>query len=95
MANPVVAEVLSGAPTRAIQDSIREMLRAVRHLPDPERMWERAAESRFLLARLGLQEEFLDILIALTASDNACPLLTRDRDFVAIARVVPLDVILF
>jgi predicted nucleic acid-binding protein len=43
----------------------------------------------------GTHAHLVDLLIALTASHAGHGLLTRDRNFTAIARAVPLDVELF
>jgi len=64
-------------------------------LVPPADVWERAAAARFGLARQGTQAHLVDLLIALSASHAGHALLTRDRDFTAIAQVVPLDVELF
>jgi predicted nucleic acid-binding protein len=53
------------------------------------------AAARFSLARHGTQAHLVDLVIALIASATGHTLLTRDRDFTGIARVVPLDVELF
>jgi predicted nucleic acid-binding protein len=66
-------------------------LSSVHRLADPADLWERVAEARFNLARQGVQAHLVDLTIAITASVHGHALLTRDRDFEAIARVVPVD----
>jgi predicted nucleic acid-binding protein len=51
--------------------------------------------SDVLLARQGAQLHLVDLLIAVTALHASHTLLTRDRDFSAIARVIPVEVELF
>jgi predicted nucleic acid-binding protein len=89
---PVVAEVLSGARTRADFVRVRDAFEGLVFLPDPADCWPRAGEARFALARRGNQAALVDILIALTAADTGHVLLTRDSDFRRIAAVIPVEV---
>ena len=91
----VTAEVASGAKTRDVFDELGRRFAGLTSLAEPARVWPRAAELRFALARRGFQAHLLDLAIALTAFDAAHRLMTRDRDFAAIAEVVPLEVDLF
>lgn len=92
---PIVAEVTSAARTPAVYQQLRSRLGSLTMLVPPADVWDRAAEARFALARSGIQAHLVDLLIALTASSNGHALLTRDRDFTAIAQAVPVDVELF
>ena len=74
---------------------LRARLGALTTLEPPPDLWDQVATARFSLARQETQAHLVDLLIALTASTAGHTLLTRDRDFPAIARVVPLDVELF
>ena len=95
MAGPVYAEILSGTTTPAAFNNLRRLLEPLTWLPQPDRAWERIAQLRFSLSRQGFQATVLDLMIALTAADAGCDLLTRDRDFERISLVVPLQVVLF
>jgi hypothetical protein len=95
IAGPVYAELLSGPRTPEIQDKLRTRLRSLHWLPEPAEVWDRVAEARFALARQGRQAALVDALIAVTAAAARCTLLTRDRDFVRISRVLPLQLELF
>ncbi len=95
LSGPIYAEVLSGAPTRAAQNRLRTLLRALRWLPEPAEVWDRIAETRFALAQQGYQAKLVDVMIALTAAESGVGLLTRDRDFQWIHRVLPLNLALF
>ena len=95
VSGPIVAEVTSGALTPATFQQLRTRLGALTTLEAPSDQWDRVAAARFSLARQGTQAHIVDLLIALTAAAANHTLLTRDRDFTAIARVVPLDVELF
>ena len=89
---PVVAEVLSGARTRADFARVKSAFEGLELLPDPSDPWTLVAEARFALARRGTQAALVDVLIALTAAEANHVLLTRDSDFPRIAAVVPLEV---
>ena len=88
---PIVAEVLSGARTRADLARVKAAFEGVEMLPDPVDAWPRVGEARFALARRGTQAALIDVLIALTAADANHALLTRDSDFRRIAAVVPVE----
>lgn len=95
VSGPIVAEVTSGARTPGAFQQLRTRLGALTTLEPPPDLWDRVAAARFSLARQGTQAHLVDLLIALTASTAGHTLLTRDRDFTAIAQVVPLEVELF
>lgn len=92
---PVYAEVVSGARERASFDRLARLLHLVNWIEQPPAAWERAAEVRFGLARQGFQANLLDLVIAITALHAGHTLLTRDRDFEHIARVLPVEVEIF
>ncbi|MDL2717805.1 MAG: PIN domain-containing protein [Acidobacteriota bacterium] len=88
---PIVAEVLSGARTRADFVRVKDAFEGLVLLPDPLNAWPRVGEARFALARRGTQAALVDVLIALTAAEAGHSLLTRDSDFRRIATVVPVE----
>lgn len=92
---PVLAEVLSGATSHAAFERLRRQLSSLLQLEAPSDLWGRVAETRFVLARQGAQVHLLDLVIAVTAVASSAGLLTRDRDFEVIDRVLPLDLDLF
>lgn len=94
-AGVITAEVASGARTRVEFEELRVMLAALPQLEAPPDLWDRVAEARFSLARQGAQANLVDLAIAVTASAAGSRLLTRDRDFVAIARATTVDLDLF
>lgn len=91
----VIAEVTSGARTRALFDELSRHFAALPRPRTPDDLWARVAERRFALARQGTQAHLVDLAIALSAADAGHRLLTRDRDFVAIAKVTALDLEIF
>ena len=92
---PIVAEVLSGAATRAEFEHLRELFEALDRLADPPDLWDRVAESRFALARKGHQAAVVDLAIAITCYEARDRLVTRDRDFRDIAKAVPVEIEFF
>lgn len=92
---PILAEVLSGAGSRAEFDRLRDLFQGLDLLPDPPELWERIAEARYALARRGHQASLVDLSIALACLDGGRKLITRDGDFRAIARVLPLELEVF
>jgi predicted nucleic acid-binding protein len=95
IAGPILAEVLSGAGSRAEFDHLRDLFDGLERLPDPPDLWDRVAEARYALARKGHQPSLVDLAICLTCLGGGHTLVTRDQDFRAIARVIPLEVEIF
>lgn len=91
VAGPIMAEVLSGAGSRAEFDHLKDLLEGLERLADPPDLWDRVAEARYALARKGHQASLVDLAIALACLDGGHTLVTRDRDFRAIRRVLPLE----
>jgi len=95
ISGPVYAEVLSGMPNRVLQNRLRTLFRSFHWLAEPADVWDRVADVRFALAPQGYQATLVDVLIALAAAETGVGLLTRDRDFERIRRVLPLNLFLF
>jgi predicted nucleic acid-binding protein len=89
---PIYSELVSGAPMPAQLRALAEHLQGLDWLEPENSVWRRIATTRFALARAGKQVGVLDLFIALAAADHGAELLTRDRDFLDIAEVVPLHV---
>ena len=95
LCGPVYAEILSGARNKAEQQELKLHLLAVPRIEIQEPAWERTADVRFALARMGRQSSLLDVMIAQTAVDWGARLLTRDQDFERMRGIVPFDLDLF
>jgi predicted nucleic acid-binding protein len=95
IAGVVWAEVLSGTRDRPAYRKLERALSALRVLTEPPDIWNKVAEARFALARLGTQTAVTDLWISIVASESGHSLLTRDRDFERIRTVVPLEVVWF
>ena len=95
VSGPIYAEILSGARNDAEFDRLKTLLASLDWMEVPADAWDSVARSRFLLARKGHQASIADLLIAVIAVSNGQALLTRDRDFLPIAKVLPLDLRLF
>jgi predicted nucleic acid-binding protein len=92
---PVFVELGSGAKSKAIQSELQALLLVIPWLSPFEPVWERVAETRFLLARNGQSCSVIDIMIAQAASDWGAKLLTRDRNFERMTGVLPLELEIF
>lgn len=92
---PILAEVLSGAVSRTEFERLRASFGGLERLVDPPELWDRVAEARYALARRGHQAALIDLSIAITCHDGGDTLLTRDRDFRSIARVIPIELQVF
>lgn len=90
---PVLAEVSSGARNRSEFALLSQKLGALSWLDAPENIWVLVAETRYALARQGIQAHLVDLVIAHTAHHGRCDLLTADRDFERIANIVPIELI--
>ncbi len=89
---PVRQEVLSGIKHQAQFERLRDHLAA---FPDPElgmRDYESAAELCNRCMAQGVQAAHVDFLIAAVAMDRKWAVLSTDRDFEHIAKVVPVQV---
>lgn len=95
ISGPIYAEVVSGAQTRAVFDRLSLLFRSLNSLAPPALAWQQVAEARFALARQGTQVHLVDLLIAVTALHGGHSLLTRDRDFSIISKVIPVEVDVF
>ncbi len=82
------AELLSGTRHEKEFLQLSDRLGAVDRLPEPEDLWDRVAYARFLLARRGVQASLTDLSIAEMARHHRCLLLTEDKEFRPIARVI-------
>lgn len=92
---PIYAELLSGTPDRVAHDRLRTRLRSLRWIEQQGEVWDRVAQTRFTLARLGYQVSLVDVMIAHTAVEAGAGLLTQDRDFQHIGLVLPLNLVVF
>jgi predicted nucleic acid-binding protein len=92
---PILAEVLSGAVSRTEFERLRALFGGLERLADPPELWDRVAEAGYALARRGHQAAVVDLSIAVSCHDGGNTLLTRDRDFRAITRVIPLELEVF
>lgn len=86
---PIYAEVLSGLKSPNDFQSLSILFRSLQWVDPPEDCWARVAQTRFTLARTGVDAHLIDLLIAHTAAHNMCEVLSADRDFERIARVLP------
>jgi len=75
---PVVSELLSDPQ---IPEELQARIVALPRLKTYKGYWERAAESRRALLKIGLKARLADSLISQSCVDNDATLITRDSDF--------------
>ena len=92
---PITAEVLSGARSSAQYGRLKELFDGLSWVPDPVLLWSRVAEYRFALARDGFQASLINLTVAVSALAGGHRVLTRDRGFERICKVVPIELDLF
>jgi predicted nucleic acid-binding protein len=92
LCEPVKAELLSGALTRAGLEKLKSVLDQVPVLAAPADIWARIAEYRFLLARKGVQASLMDLWIVAVAKEHGAAVWTFDKDFIFIHKVIPFEI---
>ena len=95
ISGPIYAELLSGARSQPDFERLKTRLASLDWLEEPEDLWNDVARARFLLGRQGFQASIVDLMIAATANAMQQVLLTRDGDFIPIAKVIALDLQIF
>jgi predicted nucleic acid-binding protein len=86
MCGPIKAEVLSGIPSVQDFHKLSNWLGSLPYLTVPDEIiWNRIAESRFKLARKGIQQKLIDLLIAWTAHYHNVSVWSLDKDFSKLA----------
>jgi predicted nucleic acid-binding protein len=86
-------ELLSGAKEPAQFDRLKAALAAFPALVPTRLEHEEAARLRNTCRAAGVQAATVDALIATVSIQRDMPLLTTDRDFEAIAKVAPLQLV--
>lgn len=87
---PVRQEILSGIKQPQQFERLRERLEAFPDLELNTRDFEKAAELCNLCIAKGVQAAHTDFLIAASAINRGYAVLTADKDFDHIARIVPV-----
>lgn len=86
----VLAELLTGARTRAELERLAAALAGLRSLPSGRSSFESAGRNGFALKRKGVSVPLSDILIATDCVDHDLVLIEADRHYAAIASHLPL-----
>lgn len=90
---PIKAEILSGARSIEYFHKLQNWFEGLPSLVvSDERLWHRIAESRFKLARKGVQYKLIDLFIAWVAHEHAVPVWSLDRDFLGITDAVSFKI---
>jgi tRNA(fMet)-specific endonuclease VapC len=89
----VVAELVSGARRPSDHDALVDLLADLEIHETPREHWVRVGELRRRLIEKGHAISTPDAHVAQCALDRDAPLLTADRAFARIARLVPLRLV--
>ena len=87
----IVAEILSGCRSEKHFRKLDGYLQTLPKISPPENVWEKISLYRFKLTKKGYQVGIPDLLIAITASEHQRVLFTKDQQFKAIAKIIPLE----
>lgn len=90
LCGPVVTELRRGFRSLSDANAVLPLLTACHLLPQPPELWDEAGQLGYLLARAGVTSRSFDLLIATYAVAHSVPLLTADRDFAKMQKVVDL-----
>ena len=90
MIGPIRQEILSGIPSPAQFDALRDHLRAFPDLELTHLDYERAAECFNTCRRNGVQGANTDFLICAVAERHRMPILTTDGDFELFQKHIPI-----
>ncbi len=90
--DPIKAEILSGVKSIEDYKKVLNWLEGFNNLSLPLDIWQRASHARFNLARKGIQQSLIDLIIALTAYEYGVPVWSLDNDFKSITEVVSIKI---
>lgn len=87
----VMVEVVSGAKNHAEYERLRKDFRALPQVEPPQTLWEEMMALRWRLKTKGIAGVSIpDLIIAQTAYAHQKVILTRDRDFSRLRRVLDI-----
>ncbi len=87
----ILVELARGARNEEELDSWADIFSALNAVSLDESAWWEAARNSFMLGRGGVNAPVVDTVIATAAISHGISLLHRDRHFIGIARVLPLE----
>ena len=91
LCGPVETELRRGLRGRGEKERVVDLLATCHFLDAPPALWREAGDLGFVLRARGVTVKTLDLLVATHALAHDAPVLSGDRDFVAMRRAgVPL-----
>ena len=90
MIGPIRQELLSGIPSQAQFEALKEKLQAFEDLPLGRDDYERASSFSNTCRRRGVQGSQTDLLICAVGAGMGMPIFTSDKDFVLYAQHLPI-----
>ena len=91
MIGPIRQELLSGIPSQAQFEALKEKLQAFEDLPLAHDDYERAAGFYNTCPSRGVQGSPTDLLICAVGAGMGIPVFTSDRDFALYAQHLPIS----
>jgi len=91
MIGPIRQELLSGIPSQAQFEALKEKLQAFEDLPLGRDDYERASGFYNTCRRSGVQGSPTDLLICAVGAGKGMPIFTSDKDFVLYAKHLPVS----
>ncbi len=81
----IILELLTGAKTKKEYDNLKKELEALLQIHPDDALWDKIYEAGFQLCRKGITVPVVDLIIALTASQNNCILIHHDHHYKLLA----------
>ncbi len=89
----VLAEIVPSVRTEQQVEDLKSYFYALKILPDPVDLWNKIIKLQFLLKKRGVNGMSIpDLIIALTAHESDVRILTKDRDFLQIQKVISINI---
>ncbi|MBI3399531.1 MAG: PIN domain-containing protein [Deltaproteobacteria bacterium] len=89
----VLAELLQGVKTEKELSVIKDFLYVFEYLNESKELWEKAGELSFHLSKKGIRAGLSDCYIAAASRENEVGIITLDKHFGLIQKVIEIKLI--
>ena len=91
-AKVIMAEIIPGAKSPKQFQELKDYFAALPQVVEPPDLWERIMDLQFRLRKVGVDGMSIpDLIIAVTAHAGEKSILTKDKDFKQIQKVLPIS----